>query len=373
MNNNNDYQLEDAENAAVQKSQNLKRGLAVGAGVVAAGGAAYAATQMSGGGGSDTPEVSADDILAGAQAAADAAADSADPATATVVHDTHHTESHVHVHHHHPQPTPNPGQNPGGDHEPNVEVQESSLLYDEDGNYIGAVEEGVIDGKNFKIIDSDGNGKGDLIGIDENGNGIYEDNEISYMDNESYDIGNGKTVSIYQQDETGEPVLVARGTPDEIIPSIADNNNPGGDDIDNIRNDFEDEKTGEVYKDDLAENNPDYNNHAEDNLYTAQMETSDNNPGYITAEIEDVQPDYGYGENSDLAAADPTYVDPVQDVASYDYNDASQDVADYSYNDASHDVADYSTPDYGYSEPASDFGASDDFGGGMDESYNFEA
>lgn len=372
----NDYQLEDAENAAVNKSQNLKRGLAVGGGVVAAGaGAAFAATQMTGDGATEGADLTADDILAGAQAAADAAGESTDATNATAqpaaqTH-VHHTDSHVHIHHH---PTPGPNA-PTVQGEPNVEVQESSLLYDENGNYIGAVEEGVVDGKNFKIIDTDGNGKGDLIGIDENGNGIYEDNEISYMDNESYEVGKGKMVSIYQTDENGDPVLVTRGPHDQIIPEVAVVEHPeNGDDINNIHNDFDDEKTGEVYRDDLAENNPDYNNHAEDNLYTASMDNhATEDPGYITPEIEAVAVDnYDY-DTPDLASnnVDYGYSEPaVEATPDYAYSEpAVESTPDYSYSEPAVDT----TPDYGYTDHSADYASNDFDAGGMDDYSSFDA
>lgn len=264
MANYNDYQLEDAENAAVNKSKNLKRGLAVGAGVVGVGGAAaFAATQLGGNGDSDS-DLTAEDLVAGAEAGADGAEDAVEKEAPV---QEHHTAKAA--------PAPEP--------EPEVDVDQTTIIYDEDGNYIASADEGKIDGKDFMVLDTDGNGKGDIIAYDENGNGIYEDHEIAYMDNETYQMGQGQNVAVYQEDEWGDLVKVADGPnigPHPVAGIHHNNTNDFDDDISDIGNDFVDEKTGETYHGDLAENNPDYNNHDNAEQYSASLDGVENDYGY---------------------------------------------------------------------------------------------
>lgn len=281
MGNYNDYQLEDAEDAAVRKSKNLKRGLAIGGAVVGAGAAsAYAATTLSGNDEAVDTELTPDDIIGGAQAAADAANEVAEEANAEAA----------------PAPKAQTHKVEHEDHKSDINVEESTLLYDEDGNYLGAVDEGTINGKSFTIVDTDGNGKGDIIAYDKNGNGIYEDDEISYMDNKTHIMGQGENVAIYRRDEWGDFDKVQSGPNfgnNQAYFASRDNQDivdyDGKDDIYDIRNDYQDEKTGEVYRDDYAENNSDYYNKAEAEQYTASTDSNE---------------DYGYNEHDDLASYD---------------------------------------------------------------------
>lgn len=290
MGNYNDYQLEDAEDAAVRKSKNLKRGLAIGGAVIGAGTAsAYAATTLNDNDETVDTELTPDDIVGGAQAAADAANEVAEEATAQAA----------------PAPKAETHKVAHEDAKPQVSVEESTLLYDEDGNYIGAVDEGKIDGKSFAIIDSDGNGKGDIIAYDKNGNGIFEDDEFSIMDNETHTMGKGDTLAVYQRDEWGDYEQVQRGPNLGHQPPLVASRDSHHieldetDDISDIRNDYQDEKTGEVYHDDLAENNSDYYNKDEAEQYTASVDSNE---------------DYGYTEQTDDLASYDHGIDE-----SYDY------------------------------------------------------
>ena len=295
MANYNDYQLEDAENAAVNKSKNLKRGLAVGAAVVGAGAAtAFGATKVAEGLNSETTEeLTADDLMAGAQAGADGS-------TADAVKEAQEEpvvkQNNVYV------------QKEEAPADPELSVEETALIYDEDGNYVASVDSGTYDGKSFMVLDTDGNGKGDIMAYDENGNGIYEDHEIVYIDNETYDMGQGERLTAYQQDYDGdlhrvydEPNMGGRGM------AYVEPRQEG---IDDIRNDFQDEKTGEEYSRDLAENNPDYNNHDDAQQYGAGMDDIQND----YAEY-DGGNDYGYTEPQDDYTA---YNDNFDEGANYD-------------------------------------------------------
>ena len=292
MANYNDYQLEDAENAAVNKSKNLKRGLAVGAAVVGAGAAtAFGATKVAEGMHSnDEPELTAEDLEAAAQAGADGSTADAvkeanqQPTVKQTTVEVHPEDKVV---------------------DPELSVEETALIYDENGDYIGSVDSGTYDGKDFMVLDTDGNGKGDIMAYDENGNGIYEDHEIVYIDNETYDMGQGSRLSAYQQTEDGDVVKIYDQPNTGRFAQVE----PRHEGIDDIHNDFEDEKTGEEYSHDLAENNPDYNNHAEDNNYSAGM--SDD----IQNDFTDIEPDYGYNPPADDMTA---YNDSFDDGANYD-------------------------------------------------------
>lgn len=246
MANYDDYQLDEMEDAAVNKSKNLKRGLLAGAGVLGVGGtAAFAASQMSS---DDEAPLTSEDLLAGANAGAENIEDAQEEATAQDNNTTHETVKEVH----HTYVVENnggeSGSHPGAGEELDVNVRESSVLFDEEGNIVSTIDAGTVNGKDFMVIDNDLNGKGDVLAYDANGNGVYEDNEIVQLDNNSWEMGKGQEFHAYAQTEDGDIVEVYVDDPN------------GKSDIADIHNDFEDERTGEIYENDLAQNNPDYNN-----------------------------------------------------------------------------------------------------------------
>lgn len=280
MANNDYYSLDEMENAAVNKSKNLKRGLAVGAGVLGAGGAAaLAADALVNADNNDSEELTAEDLMAGAEVVED---NSAEPATV-----------HHHVNHHiveHPQVTEEPYDVTEPEHD--VQVTETAVLLDEDGNIMSAYDAGKIDGKDFVVIDSDLNGKADILAYDENGNGVYEDHEITHLDNSTYQIGQGEDFKVYAQDNQGNMHLIHE-EPNQ--PYYAENAYDDSNSVDGIHNDFQDQKGGEFYND-LAENNPDYNNHGGEQYAGMDDYAHDT-------------PDYGYTDNSGDLAFDTS--DPV--------------------------------------------------------------
>lgn len=234
----NDYQLEEMENEAVNKSNNLKKAAVIGGAAVVGGGAAVAATQF---GGNENEALTNDDLLAGAEAG-ELTEDTVEAPQQVVV------EEHVEV-----KPAPAPVEEP----EPELIVEDTSVVIDEYGNYVGAVDEGTYDGKAFAVVDSDGNGAGDLLAYDENGNGIYEQHEIVELDNHGYIMGQGNTAHVYVQDDWGNLHEVGE---DGSIQGYA-----LVDGQDEIHNDFDDEPRG-----DWAYHNDDYNNN-EDHAYSAGM------------------------------------------------------------------------------------------------------
>ena len=294
---NNYYQLEDAEDAAVNKSKNLKRGLAAGAAVLGVGGvSAYGATVLSDNGEAqpELENVTEEELLAGADAMAEGASEKA----------SHSDSGHT---------TVKPQVEVVQEAEPQVDVQESAIIYDEYGNEVATYDAGTYDDKAFMVFDTDGNGAGDVLAYDANGNGVFEDNEFIEIDNYSYEMGQGKELAILVQDEDGNLIEIDRSSNshfahlhnEETVDPLYYN-----DDLSDINNDFDlSQKTGEVYRDDLAENNPDYNNHGGEQ-YSANNDDINNDFNEFDA------PDYGYTDPSgDLAYDDPSMYD---DASQYD-------------------------------------------------------
>ena len=136
---------------------------------------------------------------------------------------------------------------------------------------VASVEEGTVDGHKFALMDIDGDGHADLLAVDVDNNGRFDDNEVvTYTEEDHIHMGH-QTAHVTEQHYNNV---------DDIVPNydgqnyIAQNQTQQED---VIHNNFEDEKTGESYHGDYAENNPDYNpdvdgDNGNDN-YTADMET----------------------------------------------------------------------------------------------------
>lgn len=250
-NNNPAMNVDDYENMAVNNSNTAKR-MAAGAailvgGAAVAGGAAYAASTH------DEPVVedpmTPDTLLDGAEAAAEYEASEPAPAQTTTVYVT--------------QPAPAPEPEP----EPEV-VWEETTNYYVDGEKFASVEEGRVDGTKFSITDIDNDGRADFFGYDANHNEVIEDHEVRQLaPNEYISMGNPTA------HETNNNVILPEGE-DVVDPFDPNQGNVAHNEM--IRNNFEDEKTGESYRNDYAENNPDYNpdsNPAQDEpRYMASME-----------------------------------------------------------------------------------------------------
>ena len=231
--------IDDYENMAVQKSNVAKR-VAAGAavfvgGAAVAGGAAYAATQPSEG--EDGAPLTTEDVVNGADVTSEYQAE-------PVVEQT--TEKVVVVE--------KPVEKPIVE-----EPEKSSVTWDETTNYyvgddkVASVEEGTVDGHKFALMDIDGDGHADLLAVDVDNNGRFDDNEVvTYTEEDHVHMGH-QTAHVTEQHYNSV---------DDITPTYDGQNYVAQNQIhqgDVIHNNFEDEKTGESYHGDYAENNPDYN------------------------------------------------------------------------------------------------------------------
>lgn len=281
--------IDDYENMAVQKSNVAKR-LAAGAavfvgGAAVAGGAAYAATQPS-----DVVEntpLTTEDIVNGADVASEY-----QPETVT----EQHTEKVVVVE----KPVEKPSEEDTGN---------SSVVWDETTNYyvgdekVASVEEGTVDGHKFALMDVDGDGHADLLAVDVDNNGRFDDNEyVSYTEDDHVHMGH-QTARVTEHHYNN---IEDFGSNDGTQNYVAQDQ-PKQEDV--IHNNFEDEKTGESYRDDYADNNPDYNPH---------MDGSNDNDNYL-AEYDSYEQD---GNNNYSASMnDDTY---LAEAESYDQEDNTE-------------------------------------------------
>lgn len=312
--NNEDYQLEEMENSAVNKSSMAKRA-AMGAGLLATGAAtAYGAEQLIG---DDEPAVEPTtveqpDLTSGATAGAveEGVAEQPQPEPEP---QTVHTEETVHVYvHPDPQPQPEP--------EPEIEFESTTHLYDEEGNLVGTMDTGTLDGKDFIVLDGDADGHGDQLWYDHNGDGKIQDNEVADISDGNYAMGSHGGVHRDVNIETGEEMAYVHENDGHTNP-IAD-----------IHNDFQDEKSGEEYTDDLAQNNPDYNNDGNVDQYRAGNETSDEEPVLEEEPINGMSDEPLLAEDDALLEEDSTeeYAlsgeEPTDDTASEDlaYEDGGE-------------------------------------------------
>lgn len=247
---NNDYQLEELEDAAVNKSNNAKR-IAVAGGLFAAGGAVgYAATNIPVDSESEAELLTEEDLKGVADAGA----------------------SQVHEPEVKPQPQ-TPPQAPKSEPEaPKEEVDisfdKTTLYYDENQNLVGTAEQGTLNGHDFILVDVDNDMRADILAYDADGNGVYNEDEIIELSgNDQIAMGHATT----QHDVE----FLAVNTPDldiELYPDSEfniDNEKDLAYSNEEIHNDFEDEKTGEDYSHDYAENNENYNNNGDVEHYSA--------------------------------------------------------------------------------------------------------
>lgn len=140
------------------------------------------------------------------------------------------------------------------------EEKPSDMIWEETTNvYVGgekvmSMEEGKIDGHDVMIIDSDADGHADFLAYDANNNHVYEDDEIvklTPLDN----IHMGHATA-HEREIHHDGYFFGDDTQEEDYAYNQSSTN-------HIHNNFEDEKTGEEYSRDFAENNPDYNPNAD--------------------------------------------------------------------------------------------------------------
>lgn len=318
--------VEDYEDKAVQKSNVAKRvavgGAAFVGGAALAGGAAYAAGKSPAE--EQTEEaLTTEDIMAGAEAGGEAQPEEVQPQPQQTVT----TERVVVVE----KPAAETYQEEAKEAEgPEITWDETTNIYVGDQK-VAQIERGTIDGSDFALIDGNADGRADVLAVDANNNKQFDQDEFVaitpedniYMGHQTAQVNN----NYYEpQNEGGYDPY---GGTDN---NLAMNEEP-------IRNDFEDEKTGEEYHGDFAENNPDYNPDANvDNYdsandggdYLAENDSYDGGDGNYSAGMEsDVYNPETDGnqlvENATLYGSDSERVEEY-DIAAED--DAADDLHD---------------------------------------------
>ncbi len=289
--------VDDYENMAVQKSNTAKR-VAAGAamlvgGAAIGGGAAYAAADH----GDDQPVVedetlTAEDVVDGANVG-NTYQESNESHSETV------TERVVYV-------EKEPESAPEQESEPAVTWDEKTVVYDENGNVMGSAESGTVNGKDFALVDVDGDDHADYLAIDMDENHRFDDNEIVRYDvsdhmHMGHETAHTKEIHYQATEPSDDPDYIAQN----------DDPDPG------IHNNFEDEKTGEEYHNDFAENNPDYNPKADVNDYGS---------GNYLAEDDTYHEDDSYGESMNQ-------YDDMAEAGSYDGSDEYMAHADMDVQD----------------------------------------
>lgn len=276
--------VDDYENMAVQKSNTAKR-VAAGAallvgGAGVAGGAAYATTGHDVDSNPDEA-LTTDDIIDGANAGQDAqGTENSQPQQVT--------ERVVYVE---KQVEPKPG--PESEEKSAVTWDDKTIVYDENGNVVASSESGTVNGKNFTLIDVDGDDHADILAIDVDGNGQFDDNEITRLDT---------TDHIHMGHETAHTKEIYKDSSMFDEPADDPHYVAQNDEEQTIHNNFEDEKTGESYHGDYAENNPDYNPNADVNDYG-------NNDNYLAENdsYDATDDSYSAETNTDYVAENDDY------------------------------------------------------------------
>lgn len=251
---NDDFQLEELENAAVNKSNNAKRAAAIGA-AVAGSGAMGVAGKAIYDNVTDNHENPADaltpeDLDSAAQVGADQvqAPQETQPEPAPRVSQQP------------AEPAPHPAPEPPED-EIDITFDKTTHIYDEDNQLLATTEDGTLEGKNFTLIDLDEDMQADILAYDADGSGDYTDNEIVRLTgDDQIQMGNATTrhedIFVQLNEPESEPFV------DPIDPYNLEDEKDLAEE-DRIHNDFEDEKTGESYSHDYAENNENYNNNGD--------------------------------------------------------------------------------------------------------------
>lgn len=339
-----DYQLEEAEDAAVKNSQMAKRaGIALG-GAAVVGGVAYAATSAT----DSTEDMEAEDILNGTESG---------ELTDDVISQPHAA----------PQPAPQPAaEAPEVPEEPEVQKPEvpqtpestveftsSEYYYDENGNLIGSIDKGTVEGREFTMIDQDADGKADILAIDENGDGIYQEHEIHDVTNEGLNMGNSENKSqiiVTEEEGNGE-------------------DDTNGEDINDVPNDYDDKNT-EEYQNDIAKDNPDYKNDAfeeiEDEPQEEEIEVSPIDEVEEIEEIEEVEeiedveePTVNRAPEAPVEEPEEEILDPIEEpvveeevVEEEGYGDISE--TDDLVSEETLDEAEPYEEEYGYEDVSGD-------------------
>lgn len=230
--------IEDYEDQAVKKSK-LAKGIGIAAGTVGvaavAAGTTYAATANNEGP-LDEP-LNVDEMAMGAEVGEDITPVDEAPAQPTT--------QYVYVEKPEPEPEPE---------KPSDVTWDETTNYYIDGEKVISIEEGTIEGHDVMLVDTDVDGQADILAYDVNNNHIFQENEIVELTpQDNIRMGNP---TAHTTDNHYDASFFNENPEDK---SYAYNEEPQH----NIHNNFEDEKTGEEYHGDFAENNPDYNPYAD--------------------------------------------------------------------------------------------------------------
>ena len=309
--NNDGFQLEELENAAVKKSNNAKRAAAIGATVVGSGAIGVAGKTVYDNSATngiqndvEEPLLSDEDIEGVAKTGA-GQVDSSQPAQEETVSTTSKSSTA-------PAPAQPKVSTSQTDDEIDLSFEKTTHYYGDDNELIMTTEEGKVEGHDFLLADVDGDMQADILAYDANSNGSYEENEIVALEGRNQ-IAMGNPTSqhddVFLAMQEPEPYPV-----DPIDEPYYDLNEEKGyaENDDDIHNDFEDEKTGEVYRDDYAENNENYNNNGDVEHYGASTD--------LAYEEDDIVND-DYEEDFDALASNEATGDDVDDIANDDFID----------------------------------------------------
>ena len=279
----NDYSIEEMENAAVKKSNIVKK-VGISAALIAGGAAAAAAATMAMDDNTTMPEdanidLSTEDVAEVAQSGV----------TSDHTPENNHSYSEVTeepvTSDSEPEPYPEPEPEP----ETSVTIDSVTNIYDGDDK-VGSVQTGTINGMTYQMVDTDGDGLADDLYVDQDGNGRYDDNEHLSLD-----------------DSDGIRMASNADTTNNVV-YVHDNEvSPAPDDIshdNDIANDFIEENSNEYSDDekysDFAYNNSDYDNHADvSNYMEASVEYNEDHDMAL-----DDNHDMNIGEDHDMAFDD---------------------------------------------------------------------
>ena len=280
--NNEDFRIEELENETSNKSQKAKR-IAATAGIIAAGGVGgYAATSI----------LNSDGTVEGI--------DESDIDSVNKGANQIEPEKPVETVTRAPQPKhePQPGDEVGsGDDNDEITFDKTTHYYDENNNLIATQETGTYQGRQFELTDVDGDMRADYFGYDYNGDGSVDLSETVVLSNaEQIEMGHptAKHEDVFKDPIEG-PYYPEDPDPWNDGSGLDEKDDP----TDPIDNDFADEKTGEEYSGDYADNNNDYNNDA-DILMADDKEL---------AYEEEINNDYESSDVSDIDEMDDSFDD----------------------------------------------------------------
>lgn len=317
--------VDDYENMAVQNSNNAKRAAAGAAlfvgGAAIAGGVAYAATDHEDPSVIDDSPLTVEDVVEGGNVGNEYQPEVHNETTERVVYVERHEE-------------PAPEQNSEQTDEPHVTWDDKTVVYDGNGNVVGSIESGTVQGHDFALFDVDGDNHADYLAIDMDDNNQFDDNEIVKYDVSDH-VHMGHETAHTKEIHYNNEYLFAEESKENIALNERD--------PEIIHNNFEDEKTGESYSGDYADNNQDYNPNADMNSYGNSDNYLAENDRYDNSEES-----YSANVNEQYLAENENDIDgseQYEDLASEDEFDEAEDSNYYAENDGQDSYDDMSGED----------------------------